>query len=96
MNREIAETLGLEALQFVVADDQELSAFTAQTGMGLDDLRTGAADPQSLGTVLGALLDFVLAEERRVLAFCEAFGLEPDQPGRARLALPGATAGIWE
>ena len=92
MNQENAETIALEVLQFIVADESEMSALTAQTGMEPDDLRVGASDPN----VLGALLDFLLSDERRTVAFCEAFSMEPELPGRARLALPGATAGIWE
>jgi uncharacterized protein DUF3572 len=92
VNQEQAETLALEALQFIVSDDAIMSALSAQTGMGPEDLRQSASDP----VVLGALLDFLLDDERRTVSFCEAFGIDPELPGRARLALPGATAGIWE
>lgn len=91
MQSQEAETIALEALGFIVADEPTFSALQAQTGMGPDDLRAGAADPQ----VLGALLDFILDDDRRTIAFCEACQLEPEMPMRARVALPGATAGIW-
>jgi hypothetical protein len=92
MKQEQAETLALEVLKFIVGDDEVMSALAAQTGIGPDELRAGVGDPH----VLGALLDFLLDDERRTLAFCEACNVEPGLPGRARLALPGATAGIWE
>ena len=92
MNQDQAETIALTALQFIVSDDRELAALTAQTGMGPADLRAGATDTG----VLGALLDFILSEEKRTLALCEAYDLEPELPARARIALPGATVGVWE
>lgn len=92
MTPDHAETIALEALHFLVSDERELAALNAQTGMGADELRQGATNPE----VLGALLDFLLDSEKRVLAFCEAYDREPELPARARLALPGATAGIWE
>ena len=44
----------------------------------------------------GALLDFILDNDKRTLAFCEACQFEPELPMRARTALPGATTGIWD
>lgn len=87
-----AETIALDALRFIVADEPTFSALQAQTGMGPEDLRTGASDP----TVLGALLDFILDSDKRTMAFCEACELEPELPMRARTVLPGATSGVWD
>lgn len=92
MQTEQAETIALDALRFIVADEPTFSALQAQTGMGPEDLRIGASDPQ----VLGALLDFILDNDKRTVAFCEACQLEPELPMRARTALPGATTGIWD
>lgn len=87
-----AETIGLEALGYIVSDEPTFAALQAQTGMGPDELRAGASDP----AVLGALLDFILDDDQRTIAFCEACEIEPEQPMRARIALPGATTGIWD
>ena len=91
MQLQRAENIALDALGFIVADEAIFSALRAQTGMGPEDLRQGAGDPQ----VLGALLDFILDNDQRTMAFCEACQLEPELPMRARIALPGATSGIW-
>lgn len=75
-----AETIALDALRFIAGDEPTFSALQAQTGMGPEDLRAGASDPQ----VLGALLDFILDNDKRTLEFCEACELEPELPLRAR------------
>ena len=83
MQLQQAETIALDALGFIVADEAIFSALQAQTGMGPEDLRQGA------------MLDFILDNDQRTLAFCEACQLEPELPMRARIALPGATSGLW-
>lgn len=84
--RESAETLALKAMAFIAADDLRLSAFVAQTGTSLDDLRRRADSPE----VLAAVLDFLLSDEPTLLDFCDQEDLDPAEPGRARHALPGA------
>ncbi|GAA0596421.1 DUF3572 domain-containing protein [Caenispirillum bisanense] len=86
-----AETVGLQALAFLAADDRLLDRFLALTGMGPAELREGAQDPM----VLGAVLDFLLADDSLVLAFAAASDLSPEAPGQARRALPGSTADGW-
>jgi len=84
--RSHAETLGLEALAFLAADDEVFPRFVALTGLGLDALRAGAGDP----AFLGGVLDFILADEPLLLAFAAAQGLKPEAIIRLRRRLPGA------
>jgi len=86
VNEEAAQTLGLEALAFLAADERRLGALLAQAGWTLSDLRAQLSDP----VVIGGILDFLLSDERLVVAFCEAYGCAPEAPMRARRALPGA------
>ncbi len=86
MTPEAAQTIALQALMYVTSDDDRLSAFVAKTGVGIDDLKTGAQDP----AFLGGILDFLLEDEAALLAFCEDNHLSPETPSRARAALPGA------
>ena len=88
MNEEAAQTLGLQALAFLAADERRLGALLAQAGWTLPDLRERLSDPE----VIGGILDFLLGDERLVVAFCEASGCSPEMPMRARQALPGASS----
>ncbi len=86
MKAAAAETIALQALAFIAADDDTLNAFMASTGFGITDLKTSAADP----AFLGGVLDFVLQDDNNVLGFCKAVDLEPADLFRARHALPGS------
>lgn len=86
MKRENAETIALQALAWLAADEDEMNAFMGQTGLDQAALRSGAGD----AAFLGGVLDYILAEEARLMAFAGDAGLKPDLPARARAALPGA------
>ncbi len=87
MSSEDAQTIALKALTFVLADDDARRRFVGQTGLDGESLRAQAGDAEFLGGVL----DFLLADEKLLMRFCEASDLTPEAPGRARAALPGAT-----
>lgn len=91
LGREQAETLGLQALGWLVGQDDLAGAFLGATGVSADELKTRASDPEFLGFVL----DFLLGDEDALLAFCEAADLSPDRPTRARAALPGGDLPHW-
>ena len=78
--------LALRALAYMAGDEHALTGFVAQSGMDRDSLLQSAADPETLA---GAL-DYMLADETLLLAFCEAEDIRPEYPARARAALPGA------
>ena len=65
--------LGLQLLAHVVAEEDLRSRFLALTGLDADDLRARAADPG----VLAALIDFVAANERDLVAAAEALEVTP-------------------
>ena len=91
MNREAAETLALEALAYVIGDDQLAPAFVDATGVAPADLATRAGEAE----VMVALLTFLLQDDRRVLDFCLATGRQPEEPGQALAALPGGSPVHW-
>lgn len=88
---EAAETLALQALGWILADPERLSAFLAASGAGPADLARGARDP----AFLGAVIDFLLQTDAGVLAFCAEAGLAPDRVLAARAALPGGDLPHW-
>ncbi|PVA09281.1 DUF3572 domain-containing protein [Pelagivirga sediminicola] len=89
--RESAETLALQCLGWLLANDDLLPVFMGATGAGQDDLRRGASDP----AFLGAVLDFVMMNDNWVIEFCAFAGVANDAPMRARHALPGGEQEHW-
>ena len=81
--REVAEIVAIQALSFVAGDPERLGLFLAESGLGPETLRTAAADPQFLGSVL----DFVLRDDATVKAFADASKLHPTNIAAARQAL---------
>lgn len=85
LGREAAETLALQALAVIVADEDLLPRFLALTGSGPDDLRQRINDAD----FLGAVLDFVLWDDAMVQRVAEAAGVNPEAVMIARAKLPG-------
>jgi hypothetical protein len=91
MERDRAETVALQALGWLVADEDLLPVFLGATGSGEEDLRRRAADPEFLASVL----DFVTMDDAWIAGFCGAVGLPPEAPMQARAALPGGDLPHW-
>ncbi len=89
--RESAETLALQCMGWLLANDELLPVFMGATGAGEDDLRRGAGDP----AFLGAVLDFLMMNDQWVIEFCAFAGIANDMPMRARAALPGGQQEHW-
>lgn len=91
MQQESAQVVALQALAWLVADDELLPAFLNATGAGLDDLRARAADVD----FQGAILDFLMMDDQWVVAFCDQHALAYTTPQMARAALPGGAPVHW-
>ena len=81
--REVAEIVAIQALTFVAGDPERLGLFLAESGLGPETLRTAAANPQFLASVL----DFVLRDDATVKAFADATQLHPTNVAAARQVL---------
>jgi hypothetical protein len=86
LSREDAETVAIRAVAFLAAREDLFLRFVSLTGMTGDQVRGSLAEP----AVLGAVLDFVLADEALVLALVQELDVAPELPARARRLLPGA------
>ncbi len=89
--RENAETIGLQALTWLAANEDLLPVFLGATGASEADLRARLSEPEFLGSVL----DFLLMDDAWVQAFCETHALSYDAPMKARMALPGGEEVTW-
>jgi Protein of unknown function (DUF3572) len=89
--RESAVVLAIQALGWMAADDEVFPQFLAASGIGLGEVRARAADP----VFLVAVLDFLMQDDRWVIAFCTAEGHPFTAPQTARAALPGGESLNW-
>ena len=88
-NIDSAQSLAISALAFIAADSERLSRFLKLTGLGPDNLRTAAADPAFLGSVL----EYLVADEELLVGFAADAGLKPEAVARAYEALCRTHAG---
>lgn len=91
MSQHSAETIALQALGWLVGDEELLPVFLGATGASEADLRAQASDPE----FLGALLDFLMMDDAWVVAFCDTISLPYDRLMQARAALPGGAQVHW-
>jgi hypothetical protein len=91
MNEEQAKTIALQALVYLVAEEDILQRFMDLTGVGADDLRQRADEAD----MLAGVLDFFLGFEPDLLQMCEATELAADAPAQARRCLFGGQFEEW-
>ena len=91
MNEEQAKIVALQALAYLVGDENVLHRFMALSGVELSDLRSRADDP----SMLTGVLDFFLGFEPQLLEMCEATGLPAKAPAQARQHLLGGRYEEW-
>ncbi len=89
--QEAAETLALDALGWLAADEGRLAGFLAAAGIAPRDLGARAAQPE----VLAAVLDHILGDEAAVLGAARDLGIPPAAFARARAVLPGGDVPHW-
>ena len=86
-----AETVALQALAWLAANEDLLPVFLGASGASEADLRASASDP----VFLGAVLDFLMMDDAWVMAFCDAHALPYERLMEARQALPGGAQVNW-
>jgi hypothetical protein len=91
LRQEAAETEALTMLAWLAGQDDLFAAFLGATGASPQDVAARASDP----AFLGAVVDFVMAEDTQVLAWAEAAGKAPELALRIRAGLPGGDAWHW-
>ena len=85
----MAEIVAIQALSFIAGEPERLGLFLAESGIGPETLRTSAADPRFLASVL----DFVMRDDATVKAFAKVSELHPTNIAAAHQAL---TDPDWE
>lgn len=88
---ETAETLALQALTWLVGNDELLPVFLGSTGADVADLKTRATEPEFLRSVL----EFLTMDDAWIVAFCDASNTPYEQPMMARSVLAGGEDMHW-
>lgn len=85
--------IAIRVLGWLAADPDMLGRFLALTGMEPGQLRHAVDDPG----FLGGMLDFLMAHEPSLLAFCEATGTAPEavMTAGAQFTSPGLGSGEY-
>jgi len=91
ISQDSAETIGLQAVAWLAANDELLPVFLGATGAAEADFRAGVQDP----TFQGSVLDFILMDDAWVVAFCDAVSIAYTEVAAARSALPGGGEVHW-
>ena len=85
MNVVRAEETALNAMAWLVGNDELLPVFLGATGASLADLRAQAGET----AMQLSLLDFLMMDDAWVMACCDALGLPYETLLEARQSLPG-------
>ncbi len=91
MNEEMAETVALQALGWLVADQELLDVFLGSTGASVEDLRANAGSRE---TAL-AVLDFLVMNDEWVESVSRAQNWGNDTVLTARAVLLGEAGMQW-
>jgi hypothetical protein len=91
MTPDRAETIALQALAWIAADEGLLPQLAGASGVNLEDAKNRAQD----AAFLAGILEFLTMEDRWIRRFCDDHGLPYDAPMRALMALPGQQRDEW-
>ena len=91
MSPETAETIALQALGWLVGNEEVLPIFLGSTGTSEAELRQRVNDHEFQASIL----EFVTMDDAWVKEFCDTINLAYEDPLRARYALPGAEQVHW-
>lgn len=87
VSADAAEMLAIEILGFLAERPEALDRFLALSGIAPTTLRQAAADT----TFLTGVLDYLMSDERLLVAFSDTAGVDPQAIARARLAMDRGT-----
>ncbi|MAS08330.1 MAG: hypothetical protein CL534_27065 [Ahrensia sp.] len=85
------EAVAVTALGWIAGNEDMLNRFLALTGIEAGQIRHAAAEPGFLAGVL----DFLLAHEPSLMAFCNETETDPDLVQHAREELLGNPGDEW-
>ncbi len=91
MKQETAETQALTLLAWLAGQEDILPLFMGATGVGEDDIRARAGDPEFLASVM----DFILMDDAWVLQASDDAKIPAQDFAVIRAGLPGGALPHW-
>lgn len=91
MNEQLAQIVGIGALEWLVANEELLPVFLGASGATLDQIRDQAGNPELLASVL----EFLMNDDAWVSACCDAQEWPHETLMQARLSMPGGAVVNW-
>lgn len=91
LSQDAAETLALQALGWLVNNDELMPVFLGATGASVEDIKGQAGDPAFLASVL----EFLTMDDAWVVGFCDTVGEDYMAPMMARQVLLGESGRHW-
>ena len=91
MTPEAAQVVAIQALGWLMGNNELLPVFMGSTGISAEDLKASLEDT----SLLVSLMDFILMEDQWVLDFCDVSGFDPHKLQSVRHALPGGEMVHW-
>jgi len=83
LTKAAAESMAIDVLTFLAGNPARLDRFFALSGLGRDNLRAAAREPE----FLAAVLDHLASDESLLLAFAANTGHAPATVAKARVIL---------
>lgn len=90
-SQDMAETLGLQALGWLVTNEELLPVFMGASGISEQDLKARAGEVEFIASVL----DFIMMDDAWVMACCDTLSRPYESLMHARMALPGGAQVNW-
>ena len=91
LSQENAEIFSLNALGWIVSQEDLLPAFLGASGASEGEIRERASDPVFLLSVL----DFLMMDDQWIISCCDALNVPYERVGEARQAMPGGAEVSW-
>lgn len=88
---EAAQALALGIVEFIARQEGLLETFLGASGLSAQGLHDRLDEPETLA----AVVDFLLLDDRWVLAFAADAGIDPALVARLRALLPGGDLPHW-
>lgn len=91
MSENRSEIIALQALDWLIGNDELREVFMGSSGLDAESLKAGAGD----STLLVAVLDFIGMDDAWILGFCEYAGVPPENFRFIAQGLPGGEVVHW-
>ena len=91
MSSKNAQIVAAQSVEWLAADQELFQSFLDITGFCVADMQLEVENVE----FQTAVLDFLMMEDSRVIAFCDAFRIQYEEIAKLRAQLPGGDLPHW-